>query len=128
MYIYIVVVGIVVCLIYLRYIREEFQDTVIKFGVIGIFKNEAMGIREWIEHYKWQGVDEILLLDNNSTDNWREKIVGLEQNLTVLSAPRNHYQKENYVDVGFPWLKERGIKVLAILDIWFCKKAFTVFM
>ena len=89
----------------------------LKFAVMAIFKNEAMGIREWIEHYKWQGVDEILLLDNNSTDNWKEKIKGLEDNVTVIHAPRNHVQAENYVNLGLPWLKEHGVQVLGILDL-----------
>ena len=45
-----------------------------KLALMAMFKNEAMGIREWVEHYVWQGVDTILLLDNNSTDDWRSKI------------------------------------------------------
>jgi hypothetical protein len=84
---------------------------------MAIFKNEAMGIREWIEHYKWQGVDEILLLDNNSSDDWRHKIVGLENNVTIMSAPRDHVQTENYVNLGLPWLKANGVQVVAILDL-----------
>jgi len=36
-----------------------------------------MGIHEWIEHYQWQGIDEILLINNDSTDDWKDKIKGL---------------------------------------------------
>lgn len=32
-------------------------------------KNEEMVIKEFIEHYKWQGVEHIYLIDNGSTDN-----------------------------------------------------------
>jgi len=81
---------------------------------MAIFKNEAMNIREWVEHYKWQGVDKILLLDNNSTDNWRD-IQGLDA--TVLPAPKNHAQVENYNTIGLPWLREHKVDILAILDI-----------
>ena len=40
-----------------------------KVGLMAIFKNESMGIREWINHYQWQGVDNILLINNDSTDD-----------------------------------------------------------
>jgi glycosyltransferase involved in cell wall biosynthesis len=33
-----------------------------------IFKNEAMAIKEWIDHHKFHGVDHIYLIDDNSTD------------------------------------------------------------
>jgi hypothetical protein len=89
----------------------------IKLGVLAIFKNEAMGIREWIEHYIWQGVDVIVMLDNNSTDNWRENIEGLEKKIIVLPAPENYKQRENYVTLGIPRLKEEGVNVMAILDL-----------
>ena len=88
----------------------------LKFAVMAIFKNEAMGIREWIQHYQWQGVDEILLLNNGSTDNWKEKIQGLK-NLTVLDAPKPHAQLENYNKIGIPWLKSNGVDVVAVLDL-----------
>jgi len=88
-----------------------------KFAVMAIFKNEAAAIREWIEHYKWQGVDTILLLNNNSTDNWKEKIKGLEENVTVLDAREDGAQVKNYTNIGLPWLKAHGVKVLTILDL-----------
>lgn len=118
MRLYILVVFIVACLLYLfTFFREGFQESNIRFGVMAIFKNEAMGIREWIEHYKWQGADKILLLDNNSTDDWRDKIVGLEDIVTVLAAPKNHVQAANYREIGIPWLRENGIQVVATVDI-----------
>lgn len=43
-------------------------------GVLIIVKNEAMGIREWIDHYAWQGAGQIYLIDNGSTDNTKELI------------------------------------------------------
>jgi glycosyltransferase involved in cell wall biosynthesis len=38
-------------------------------GVLAIMKNETAVLREWIEHYRWQGADKIFLIDNGSTDN-----------------------------------------------------------
>lgn len=89
----------------------------IKLGILAIFKNEAMGIREWIEHYVSQGVDVIVMLDNNSTDTWRDSIKGLEKHVIVLPAPENYKQRENYVTLGIPRLKEEGVNVMALLDL-----------
>ena len=109
------IIGFLIC--FLSVFREGFQSKDLTFGVMAIFKNEAMGIREWIEHYKWQGADKILLLDNNSTDDWRDKITGFEHFVTVLAAPNDHYQSGNYRDIGIPWLKENGIDIVVTLDI-----------
>lgn len=40
-----------------------------KLAVLGIMKNEARNIDEWIEHYLWQGAGRIVLIDNGSTDD-----------------------------------------------------------
>jgi len=90
--------------------------TAIKFAVMAIFKNEAMCIREWVDHYKWQGLDEILLLDNNSTDKGGDLVKDVS-NVTILKAPKNHAQSEMYNTIGLPWLKQNGINVLVVLDI-----------
>lgn len=88
----------------------------IKLAVMCIFKNEKMTIREWVDHYKWQGADEILMLDNGSTDGGAE-LVKKRKNVTVLPAPKQHAQAANYNEIGYPWLKEHGITVLAIVDM-----------
>ena len=31
-------------------------------------KNEAMNLKIWIDHYIWQGVNHIYIIDNNSDD------------------------------------------------------------
>ena len=108
------IMGLLVC--FSTY-EEEFQGNELQFGVMAIFKNEAMVIREWIEHYKWQGADKILLLDNNSTDDWRDKIGGFEDIVTVLPAPKNHVQAEHYKEKGIPWLKQNGIDVVVTVDL-----------
>ena len=43
------------------------------FNVLAVFKNEARALPEWIEHYLEQGADKIILINNNSTDNWEER-------------------------------------------------------
>jgi hypothetical protein len=39
------------------------------FSILAIFKNETMNLKEWINHYLWQGADHIYLIDNGSDDN-----------------------------------------------------------
>jgi hypothetical protein len=40
-----------------------------RFVVVAIFKNETTNLKEWIEHYKWQGASHIYLADNESSDS-----------------------------------------------------------
>lgn len=86
------------------------------FAVMGIFKNEKMAIREWVEHYKWQGADYILLLDNNSTDGGADLVKDIE-GVTVLPAPLKNAQEKSYNEVGLPWLREKGADLLIIVDL-----------
>ncbi len=39
------------------------------FVVVAIFKNETTNLKEWLDHYIWQGATMFYLLDNGSTDN-----------------------------------------------------------
>ncbi len=39
------------------------------FVVVAIFKNETTSLKEWIEHYKWQGAAHIYMGDNESNDD-----------------------------------------------------------
>ena len=76
-----------------------------------------MGIREWVEHYKWQGIDRILLLDNNSTDDWKSKIEDYMSFVDVIRAEKNQAQTEHYNTIGLPWLKSNKIDIVGIVDL-----------
>jgi hypothetical protein len=102
---------------YLDPMQKAGGSAPIKLGVLAIFKNEEGAIREWIEHYKWQGVDEIVMLDNNSTDGWKGKLHGLMDHVTIIPAPEPHAQLQNYEKYGLPVLKKLGVNVLTILDL-----------
>jgi hypothetical protein len=39
-------------------------------SIASIFKNESWGMREWLEHYKFHGVDHIYLVNDFSTDDY----------------------------------------------------------
>ncbi|MEP5614129.1 MAG: glycosyltransferase family 2 protein [Cyclobacteriaceae bacterium] len=51
--------------------------------VVGIFKNESHVIREWVEHYLNEGVDNFVLINNGSTDDFQSQIADFVDNGTV---------------------------------------------
>jgi len=59
---------LLICLLFNSFIyKENFENN--ELFLLSIFKNETSNLKVWIEHYLWQGVDKIYLIDNNSTDN-----------------------------------------------------------
>ena len=66
--------------------------------VLSIFKNEAMNIEEWLNHYLWQGVDHFYLINNGSTDNFKEIIDPYVKKgyITLYDLPKQKSQKEHY--------------------------------
>ena len=115
---------IILCLYFIINKAEGFKNKItgkegntIKFGILAIFKNEAMVLEEWIEHYLWQGADIIVLLDNNSTDNFKSITSKYRNKVHVLHAAKNHVQGENYAKIGFPYLKTHNVDVVGIFDI-----------
>lgn len=86
-------------------------------AVIAIFKNEQLIIKEWIDHYLWQGVEHFYLIDNDSDDNYLEVIQpyinkGL---ITLYRLPEKYKQREHYNTV-FNQIKN-DIEWLIICDI-----------
>jgi len=90
-------------------------QTAPKIAIVAIFKNEALGIREWLEHYTWQGIDAILLLDNGSTDNWKPIVQEYIQ-ITVRYAPLLHHQKQ-YYEESLSWLHAEKIDIAIFADL-----------
>ena len=70
-------------------------------GVIAIMKNETTVLREWLDHYRWQGVDKVFLIDNGSSDN----PLSILQNeihsgfVEFFSRTAPHRQDSHYQDV-----------------------------
>ena len=94
--------------------------------VLGIMKNEAMILQEWIDHYLWQGADKIVLIDNGSSDNSMDiaKANHRSGKVECISRPQKYNQKGHYhhairtLDLcnKYEWL------LIADLDeFWFCK-------
>jgi hypothetical protein len=68
-------------------------------SILAIMKNEAMNLKIWIDHYIWQGVDHIYIIDNNSDDNSVEIINDLINNnypITLYILPEQHKQTQHY--------------------------------
>ena len=43
-----------------------------KLGLMAMFKNEGHILYEFINHYILEGIDQFILIDDNSTDNYYE--------------------------------------------------------
>ena len=94
--------------------------------VLGIMKNEALILQEWIDHYLWQGADKIILIDNGSSDNSMDIAQANERGGKVecISRPQKHRQEEHYRDAirAFDLRKKYEWLLIADLDeFWFCK-------
>ena len=89
----------------------------LKAAVIGIFKNESMVMREWIEHYKWQGMDMIYMINNDSDDDWQSIVKDYEGFVTAVDYPGKHVQLKAYNEKAIPFLREKGIDVIVVVDL-----------
>lgn len=69
-----------------RLLESHAQHDPSYLAVVAIFKNEASGLCEWLRHHVSQGVGTFYLIDNGSTDDWRQSIKGL---LTPESSERD---------------------------------------
>lgn len=94
-------------------------------GVLGIMKNEAMNIDEWVQHYLSMGAGKIFLIDNGSTDDtvakaqaWVAKGV-----LELVEYPERHRQTQHYWTAFKQLHIGRKCKWLIVADLdefWFC--------
>ena len=49
---------------------ESYDTQVLLFSGHAMFKNESWTLKEWVEHYKYHGVDHIYLVDDFSDDDY----------------------------------------------------------
>ena len=88
-------------------------------SLLSIFKNETMCLRNWLEHYLWQGVEHFYLIDNGSTD----KPLRILQEyidkgiVTCIYLPEKHKQVEHYRYVFDKERLKEKTKWLAICDL-----------
>ena len=93
------------------------EEKPLKIGIMGIFKNESMILKEWIDHYKWQGADHMVLLNNDSNDDWKSITDQYPEFVTVMDVPGKHIQMHAYNTAGIPKLKEKGMDVMVVTDL-----------
>ena len=80
--------------------------------IVAIFKNEAVAMREWLEHYTQQGVEHFYMIDNGSTDEWKSQIEGFP--VTVYSDQQRYKQTENYNDYFLDTVKVNAEWVMIV--------------
>lgn len=90
------------------------------FSIGAIFKNEGMGLKEWIEHHLLHGCDHFYLINDGSTDNFREVLEPyIRSSIVTLfecDLPRKQDRQGHAYDKFFKpiW---KDTKWLAILDL-----------
>ena len=69
-----------------------------KISICGIFKNEGLFLKEWIEYNHMIGVEHFYLYNNNSDDNYIEVLTPyIEKRLvTLIDFPYDHAQIKAY--------------------------------
>jgi len=96
---------------------QEGGSAPIKSAVMAIFKNESMVMKEWIEHYKWQGIDMIVMLNNDSNDDWKSITDQYPGFVKVFDAPGKHVQLSAYNSLAIPHLRENNMDVVVTIDL-----------
>ena len=67
----------------------------IELGLIAIFKNESIILKEWLDHYIREGVQKFYLINNGSTDNYNS-ILQNYNNVLLVNDSTKHNQTELY--------------------------------
>lgn len=70
-------------------------------SVLALFKNEGDILWEWTRHYLHQGASQIILINNNSSDDWHGALgeLGADRRVVCLEDPRLQAQERIYNDV-----------------------------
>ncbi|MES2434798.1 MAG: glycosyltransferase family 2 protein [Pseudomonadota bacterium] len=109
----------------LRAVRAAKASHEYTLGVLGIMKNEARNIDEWVQHYLSVGAGKIFLIDNGSTDDtvskakaWVAKGV-----VELVEYPQPHRQRRHYWTAFNEFKIARRCQWLIIADLdefWYC--------
>jgi hypothetical protein len=81
-----------------------------------IFKNEAFIMEEWISHYIDEGVEHFYLIDNGSTDNYKEILDKFGSKITLFVDPKRHAQAELYNKYFKPVNRMNTWMIIVYLD------------
>ena len=98
-------------------------------SILAIMKNEAMNLKIWIDHYIYQGVDHIYLIDNGSDDDTISIINDLINNnypITLYILLEKHVQVKHYKYVYDKENLKEATKWLIVVDLdefFYCKNS-----
>ena len=92
--------------------RPLLCKTPAKLVVVAIFKNEAVAMREWLNHYVREGVDHFYMIDNGSTDNWQSEVEGFP--VTIYSDTEKAKQTEHYNNYFLEEVKRNSQWVMVV--------------
>lgn len=97
-------------------------------SILAIMKNEDFNIKEWVDHYIWQGVEHIYLIDNGSDDNsvgLVNELINKGYPITLYINNIQHKQVEHYRYVYDTYKLRETTKWLLICDLdefLYCKE------
>lgn len=93
-----------------------------KLSVGAMFKNEGHCLKEWLDHYVYHGVEHFYLINDASTDAYKEILTPyLEKGLvTLYESSRPYYlgrQRDNYNDYILPHVANKETHWLLMCDL-----------
>ena len=115
----------------LRGKREAKATHDFTLGVLGIMKNEAMNLDEWVQHYLSMGAGKIFLIDNGSSDDTVRKAQAwvAKGAVELVEYPEPHRQTQHYWSAFKQLNIGRKCKWLIVADLdefWFCPSGETI--
>ena len=95
-----------------------------KISICGIFKNEALFLKEWVEFHEMIGVEHFYLYNNNSEDNYQEVLLpyinrGL---VTLVDWPYDQAQIKAYQNFYETYRHETQWVSFLDIDEFFCPR------
>lgn len=87
------------------------------FSVYAQFKNEGGCMREWLDHYIWQGAEHFFMVDNGSTDNSKEIIETYGDKITYYSRPEIYSQLKNVREIVVELQKKKLSRWVLFCDL-----------
>lgn len=117
---FLIIIILVICIYYICNKKRKCKQ---KYDIVvaAVFKNESHILNEWIDHYLYHGFDHIYLINDGSTDNYKEiikpyiekgKVTLFENKTKINSYPRQKFVYKKYL---YPILCNS--KWWAILDL-----------
>jgi hypothetical protein len=88
-----------------------------KICVVAIFKNESHVLKEWLEHYLREGVDTFLLIDNDSSDNYKPILEPfLHSKQVFLKKSKKKYAQVEHYNRWLPEAKKFDWVIVVDMD------------